>query len=98
MGRKLNTLGFFVGVAVVCAGCATPRDVAIPLIVSGAGAAALAPAIAAIVASQTDYPMGDALVIGAAPGAMLLAAGFILLELTETSSAGVPVNARDYMP
>lgn len=85
-------------VAFLCSGCATPRDVAVPMIVVGAAMAALAPAGAAIVSAETGYPMGDAVVIAEAPAAMLLAAGFILLQLTESASTAAPLHAKDYLP
>ena len=98
MVKRIKTLACGALVAVACSGCATSRDVAIPLIVIGAGAAAIAPAVAAIVAAETGYPMGDATLIAEAPAAMLIAAGFILLQLTETSTTALPKDPRDYMP
>lgn len=73
-------------VAALTSGCVSARDIAIPMIVAGVGAAAVAPATAEIIAAETGYDAGTAFLIGAAPGAFLIAAGLVLLQLADTSS------------
>ena len=97
MGRRNTKLICAAFAVAACAGCATARDVAIPLLVAGAAAAALAPAAALIVTHETDYPQGDAVLLSEIPAAALLAAGLAILQLTESATTGAPV-AKDYLP
>lgn len=94
MGRT-QTLILALMVAAPPLGCASARDFAIPLIVAGVGAAAVAPVAAEIVAAETGYDPGTAFLIGMAPSAFLVAAGFALLQLTETSSTAATLTKGD---
>ena len=94
MGRR-KTLAALLMTAALASSCVSARDVAIPLIVAGVGAAAVAPVAAEVVAAETGYDAGTAFLIGMAPSAFLIAAGFALLQFTDSSTTAPTPTKED---